>query len=389
MLLVTGLLLAVVPMGVIGDDETSVRVIVLFKDKVDEKLIKGAGGKILEEYTLIPAVVTKLKQKDIDTLAEETGVKTVEKDATVSMEGTLDDEGKKTPAPTSPPSPGVQWGVDRIDAEKAWSASTGASIRVAVLDTGIDTDHPELMGVYAGGYDFINIDDDPEDDNGHGTHCAGIIAAAKDATEAGVVGVAYDVDLFAVKVLNSQGSGSYSQVISGIQWAITNDMDVISMSLSGSSGSDSLKAACDNAKTAGVIIVAAAGNSGKKNTALDTVQYPAHYDSVIAVGATDSSDKRASWSSTGSALDVVAPGVGIWSTYNDGKYRSFSGTSMACPHVAGTVALMLATDPGGWTWDEVYSTLTVTADDLGASGYDNVYGKGIVDAQEAVTGTAS
>ena len=399
--------------GGAGKDDKVVTVIVTFKDKVDEDLIKEYGGKVVMRYDIFPGVVLKVKASKIDDLGKEGKVKAVEMDATASLP--IDAvKGKKKPTPPPPPEfvAGVQWGVDRIDADLVWGDDdviTGEGIKVAVLDTGIDYNHQELSGIYKGGYDFINDDDNPMDDNGHGTHCAGIIAANSDPE--GVVGVAYGVDLYAVKVLDSGGSGAYSVIIDGINWAVNNvdygdygKMDVISMSLSGRSGSTALEAACDAAQDAGIVIVCAAGNAGRRNVNANTVQYPALYDSTIAVGATDSSDARASFSSTGTGLDLVAPGVDIWSTFVGGGYKLYSGTSMACPHVAGTVALMLTQtvpdayddeysdygdNDGFWDPIEVLDCLVSTADDLGKAGWDNAYGWGIVDAEEAVTGTGT
>ena len=346
--------------------------------------------------------MVKIKASKIDNLEGEGKVKAVELDRKISLpiEVARPPPGKgpkpkPDPEPIdTPPEGELMWGVDRIDAELVWDLTTGSGIDVAVLDTGIDSNHPDL-GTINQGPDFINDDDDPEDDNGHGTHCAGIIMAA--SNDEGVVGVAHGVNIWAVKVLDSGGSGYYWQIIAGIDWAVDNDIEVISMSLSGSSTSTAMEAACDAAEAAGVVIVCAAGNTGKKSTRFNNVQYPALYDSTIAVGATDSSDKRPRFSATGTGLDIVAPGVDIWSTFNDGKYRKYQGTSMACPHVAGTVALMLtqtipsAYDDGDGAWSpaEVLDCLISTADNLGKAGWDSAFGWGIVDTEEAVTGAES
>ncbi|MDI6892154.1 MAG: S8 family serine peptidase [Actinomycetota bacterium] len=264
---------------------------------------------------------------------------------------------------------------------------------MAIIDTGIDYTHPDLNDNYKGGIDYVSDDLDPKDDNGHGTHCAGIVAA-EDNTE-GVVGVAPEASLYAVKVLDRFGSGWLSDVIAGIDWSVGNDMDVASMSLGTSTYSASLKTACDNAYNAGLVLVAAAGNSGDGNPATAEYSYPAAYDSVIAVGATDSTDVAPSWSNSGPYLELAAPGVSIYSTlptyrvtltrtygYN---YGTLSGTSMACPHVTGTAALVIASDPT-LTNVDVRSRLQTTADDLGPAGWDSVYGYGLVDADEAAPG---
>lgn len=175
-----------------------------------------------------------------------------------------------------------------------------------------------------------------------------------------------------------------SDVVAGIQWAIDNEMDIISMSLGSNSHSATLQAACDNAYEAGILLVAAAGNDyqGWRFWEWDTVDYPARYDSVIAVGATNASDTKASWSSTGPDLELAAPGVSIYSTYLGGGYATMSGTSMACPHVAGVAALVWAGEPE-LTKDQVRARLRTTADDLGDPGRDEWYGYGLLDADEA------
>jgi subtilisin len=383
MLLVTVLLLSAVPMGVIGDDETPVRVIVTFKDKVDEDLVKDNGGAVDHKYTYIPAVVADIKPSAIKKLEKSDKVKSVEEDAVAYAVDDADEaKGKPTPpTPPAPPAQAVPWGVNRIDADLVWPTNTGVGIDVAIIDTGIDKDHPDLEDNLGSGVNFVSSKGKVnsgawDDDNGHGTHCAGIVGAV-DNTE-GVIGVAPGVTLHAVKVLNRQGSGSYTDIISGIEWCIGNGIEVISMSLSGSTNLQALHDECVKAHNAGIVLVAAAGNSGN-----DGSEYPAAYDdAVIAVGATDSSDAHPSWSNHGSYVDLVAPGVAIPSTYKGGIYKELSGTSMACPHVAGTAALVLKAHSS--TPDEVQTCLQDTADDLWTSDPYNYYGDGLVDADGAV-----
>jgi len=284
--------------------------------------------------------------------------------------------GKPSPSPTPQPSQSTPWGVDRIDADLVWSSFTGEGVKIAILDTGIDKDHPDLN--YAGGVNFVpqgrKIDSNKfDDDNGHGTHVAGTIAAVDNTI--GVVGVAPGASIYAVKVLDRSGSGSLTWINNGIYWAITNGMDVISMSLSTQYDYSSFKTAIEAAHNAGIVIIAAAGNDGSE------VDYPAAYPDVIAVSATDSSDDYPYWSNYGSEIDVAAPGVSIESTWNDGYYNTISGTSMACPHVAGVAALVLQAYPS-YNPDEVRDALH-QAEDLGASGQDIHYGYGLVDAQAA------
>jgi subtilisin len=289
----------------------------------------------------------------------------------------------------------IPWGVDRIDADLVWGTTTGSPIKVAVIDTGIDKDHPDLQANIKGGINFVfqkgTIDPTMwDDDNGHGTHVAGTIAAIDN--EEGVIGVGPEIWLYAVKVLDRTGKGYLSDVVAGINWAINNDMDVISMSLGTSYDYQELRDACDAAYNAGIVIVAAAGNAGDGDASTNEYSYPAAYDSVIAVGATDSNDNIAWWSNSGPYIELAAPGVSIYSTYKKGDYETMSGTSMACPHVSGVIALMLTTSPGiydldgdGWDPTEIRSKLHDTAEDLGPTGKDNWYGYGLVDAEAVVS----
>nr|5OX2_A Chain A, Subtilisin BPN' [Bacillus amyloliquefaciens] len=261
----------------------------------------------------------------------------------------------------------VSYGVAQIKAPALHSQGyTGSNVKVAVLDSGIDSSHPDLN--VAGGASFVPSETNPfQDNNSHGTHVAGTVLA-----------VAPSASLYAVKVLGADGSGQYSWIINGIEWAIANNMDVINMSLGGPSGSAALKAAVDKAVASGVVVVAAAGNNGTSGSS-STVDYPAKYPSVIAVGAVDSSNQRAPWSSVGPELDVMAPGVSICSTLPGGKYGARSGTCGASNHVAGAAALILSKHPN-WTNTQVRSSLENTATKLGDSFY---YGKGLINVEAA------
>ncbi|MEA3321822.1 MAG: S8 family peptidase [Bacillota bacterium] len=272
----------------------------------------------------------------------------------------------------------VPYGLPHIKADVALAQGiTGSGVKVAVLDTGIDASHEDLK--VAGGASFVPEEPDAlTDGNGHGTHVAGTIAAVNNNT--GVLGVSYDVDLYAVKVLSSGGSGTLAGIAQGIEWAIDNNMDVINMSLGGSTGSSTLKQASDNAYNSGIVVVAAAGNSGSFFGLVNTIGYPARYDSVIAVGAVDSNNNRASFSSVGSQLEVMAPGVSINSTLPGNQYGELNGTSMASPHVAGAAALLLAQNPN-MTNVEVRERLRNTATNLGSSFN---YGYGVINLEAAL-----
>jgi hypothetical protein len=220
------------------------------------------------------------------------------------------------------------------------------------------------------------------DKQGHGTHCAGIVAAVK-GNDIGVIGVAPEAYLYAVKVFDDRGNGRYSDVIEGLEWCIDNEIQVISMSFGSAytAGDPKIEPWINAAYDAGILLVGAAGNAGSGE---DTVIYPARYANVIAVAATNSNNNRASWSSTGPDIELAAPGVSIYSTYWDNTYATLSGTSMACPHVSGTAALVIASK--SLSNDEVRLRLQQTAEDLGTTGKDNLYGYGLVDAFEAAPG---
>jgi len=274
----------------------------------------------------------------------------------------------------------MQWGPKKIEADWAWNITTGdPSVLVAVVDTGIYYTHPDLAANYVPlGYDWANMDNDPIDDHGHGTHCAGIIAAILNNSE-GIAGLA-QVRVMAEKVLTSGGGGYWDWVANGIINATDCGADIISMSLGGYGYSELVHEAVKYAYDAGVLIIAAAGND---NT--NTKSYPAAYDEVIAVAATDQSDNKASFSNWGDWIELAAPGVSIHSTVPWG-YESWSGTSMACPHVAGVAALIWSRYPSK-TRDWIRLWLRYTADDLGDLGFDVYYGYGRINARKAVEQT--
>ncbi|HYN49022.1 MAG TPA: S8 family serine peptidase [Candidatus Nanopelagicales bacterium] len=274
-----------------------------------------------------------------------------------------------------------QWGLGATGATTAWSTTTGAGTIVAVVDTGVALTHPDLAGQLApGGWDFVNNDAVADDDHDHGTHVAGIVAAAAGNGLYGA-GAAPGARILPVKVLNAAGNGTSTAVAAGITYAADHGARVVNLSLGGSSPMNEVQAAITYAVGKGVVVVAAAGNGG---TAVP-VGYPAAYPNVIAVGAVGSSLALASFSQTGSALDLVAPGVGIVSTVPGPSTASWNGTSMATPFVAAAAALVLAVNPS-FTPAQVQARLQATADDLGASGWDTSYGSGLVDMAGAVGG---
>jgi thermitase len=272
----------------------------------------------------------------------------------------------------------MQWGPAMIKADYAWNTTIGdPSVLVAVIDTGIDWNHPDLADNYVDlGYDWVHMDPDPMDDNGHGTHCAGIIAAVLN-NGIGIAGLA-QISIMAEKALDAYGGGYEDDLASAIIHAVDEGADILSNSWGGYGASELIHDAVIYAYDHDVLVIAAAGNE-----ATSSKLYPAAYDEVIAVTATDSYDNPASFTNFGEWVELAAPGVDIYSTvWNDG-YAYMSGTSMSTPHVAGVAALILSQFPN-MTRDQVRLQLRFTADDLGDPGFDYYYGYGRVNARRAV-----
>ena len=244
---------------------------------------------------------------------------------------------------------GNYWGLDNINAPEVWaesgdfSGATGEGVIVAVIDTGVDLDHAEFQGRMTAGYDFVDNDTIADDGNGHGTHVAGTIAGDDD-DNFGISGVAPDALIMPIRVLNNNGNGYTSDIIEGITWAVDNGADVVNLSLGGGGYSQAMDDAIEYASNRGTVVVMASGNS-----AGNSPDYPAAHavDHGIAVGAVDQNRNMANFSNLAgnTTLDyVTAPGVNIYSSVPNGQYSTFSGTSMATPHVAGVVALLKSYD---------------------------------------------
>jgi len=347
-------------------------------------IVRGAGGEVIKPLPLVNGMAAVLPPAAQSALSMRGDVLRVDDDIVITASakppwagGGGGGGGGNTSSQDT-----LVWGVDRIDAEWVWGGAefardvttsvNGEFVKVAVLDTGIDLTHPDLD--VKGNVNFVNTKKSGNDDNGHGSHVAGIIAGLDNGI--GVIGVAPKAHLYAVKVLNAHGSGWLSDLVSGLQWCIGNGMDVINMSLGASSDNATFHQAITAAYNAGIVMAAAAGNSGTLG-----LDYPGRYPETIAVSATTSSDNLASYSSYGPEVDVAAPGSSIYSTYKGGGYATLSGTSMATPHVTGTVALVLH-KYGPMTPDQVKAHLTNTAENIGLTA--NQSGGGLLDAQYAV-----
>jgi len=346
----------------------------------------GASVRISEQMRL--AFWANWDESIIDAIEGIAGVDSVEREKPARM----------TFVPNDPYYSTDQWGLAEINVSAAWDFTHGSKdVVVAVIDTGIDYTHIDLAanmwkdkaGHY--GYDFWDNDNDPMDDNingyegtqwvpnlqiYHGTHVAGVVGAVMD-NGIGIAGVA-QVKLMAVKAMNDSGEGTDVTVAEGIQYAVDNGADIITMSLGVETSTTALRTAIEYAIDHRVVLTAAAGNDGSS-----TVSYPAAYPEVIAVGAIDSGSNRASFSNYGYELDIMAPGTNIFSTKPTDTYQYLDGTSTATPFVAGVAALLLSMNPG-LTPYEIGWAINNTASRLGGAGWDSLTGWGLIDASAAI-----
>lgn len=366
----------------IADLPENISVIIKFKDRIDQmdiNSVESLDADVTHVHNLINAVSAKVPINKIGKIKTNPNVEYVE----IDQEATILGFPAEVAADQITP-----WGVLKIRSpEVHQTGNQGEGIKVCIIDTGIDYNHEDLKNNYKGGYNFVKNTTDPMDDHGHGTHVSGTVAALNN--QLGVIGVAPGAYIYSLKALDQNGSGSYSNIISAIQWAVDNKMQIISMSLGGSGYSQAFDDACKRANDSGILIIAAAGNSNGDGSK-DTVSYPGKFDSVVAVAATDSNDARASFSSAGPAVEVAAPGVNVPSTVpksgnlgDPSGYKNLNGTSMATPHISGTAALVMKAHPN-ISNKQVREILQKATIDLGNQGRDVFFGYGRIDAKAAV-----
>lgn len=261
-----------------------------------------------------------------------------------------------------------------MDIDEMWAKTKGEGVKIAIIDTGIDTDHPDLKHAIKKTYNSFNGSTNVNDVQGHGTHVAGVIGA-----NGVMVGVAPEAELYIVKALGDDGGGSSLSLAKGIEWCIEQDVDVISMSLGSQGSAQMVSDILQDAVDKNIIPVCAAGNDANGNKERISIDYPAAYKHTIAVGAIDTSNNHANFSSIGN-VDVVAFGVRVLSTYKNSSYAMLSGTSMATPYISGAIALLQGVAKARLgrrlTLDEVKTILAINARDLGDPGKDKVYGYG-------------
>jgi subtilisin family serine protease len=363
-----------------------------------------AGGEIVNQYKDFGLVYAKLPVLSIEKLRRNIDIDFVEEDGKFAISNTdqIGNHSSKSQTMISSVIANYDtnsWWLKDVGVKAVHDANdTGLGIKIAILDTGIDYKHPDLAPNYKGGYNFISNNNDPMDDNGHGTHVAGIIAAAGTNGFHAISGVAPRASIYAVKVSDSNGKGSFDTLIEGINWAITHKMNIITMSITSEDGSLALQKAIDVAyNNYGIILVSAVGNGydyGYDTAGLHEILYPAGYPQVIGVGSVDSNNNRSPFSLTGSNVELVAPGSQIVSTWIGGGYEVLSGTSMATPFVTGAIALLLDTNEtswkkdgytngdGKWTNYEIRNLLDKTAKHLGeTSGRNREFGYGLLNTE--------
>jgi thermitase len=349
------------------------RIIVRFDAQLSHQGIQTIaevhGGKVVEQIAQLRVHVIEVAEPAVEEIVEalkrNPNVEFVEVESTAAGSATTSDPYVAN---------GAQWHLSRIGVPDAWNSTTGKNdIVVAVLDTGVQLNHPDLAGQLLAGYDFINNDSDPSDDHGHGTAVAGVVAAAGN-NGIGVAGVAYGCKILPVKVLDATNYGSYSAIAKGITFAADQGVRIINASICGKTSSFTLQAAVDYAWTKNAIVFGAAGNEANSETC-----YPAACRTAVGVSALDLANALASFSSYGTHVMVSAPGKDILTTQRQSSYGKWYGTSFACPVVAGIGALMLSVNPQ-LSNSELVQILKTTADDLGPAGYDTAFGHGRVNA---------
>lgn len=353
-----------------------------------QKIIEGKYELIKRTDSYKKGDFVVLKHKDpaivLSELKKEPGIAYAEQNGYAYM----------ATAPTNDQYYPYQWNLMKINMPAAWEISKGTGAIVAVIDTGVKQTLPDFANThFSEGYDFVNLDNDPTDDQGHGSHVAGTIAQSSN-NNVGVAGIAYDCTIMPVKVLNSNGRGTYDQIINGIIYAVDHGAHILNLSFCGAIGSTAMQNAVNYAWDNGCLLVCAAGNS-----VVSTHFYPAIYNNSFSVAATNFNDRRAGYSNYGVAVDISAPGgdtadwngcgypegilQGTFGTSGDGYYF-YTGTSMACAHVSGLAALLKSQDLSR-TNVQIRNIIEASAVDLGISGWDPIFGWGRINAYAALT----
>ncbi|WP_171418251.1 S8 family peptidase [Paenibacillus alvei] len=360
--------------------EAKTRYLISFQTSIDYNLIHTLEGKIVREYQEMPVVLVEISESKASKLNDYSQIQFYEPD--LKIKGTPEIEALSesgiNPEGTVPLSQSTQeipWGIEKVNALKVQEKGfTGQSIKIGIIDSGIDYKHDDLL--VFGGISFVDGNPDYLDDHGHGTSVAGIIGARNN--DIGILGIAPESELYAIKVLDSNANGNISDVVSGIEWSIQNKMNIVNLSLETTTDSKILKKAVKEAYKKGLLLVSAAGNYGFNEG--DTIAYPAAYKEVIAVGAINSRNERTFYSASGKDLELMAPGASIFTTSLNNQFAMNLGTSMASSHVAGVAALIWQANPQLENKD-IRKILDRTATEMGEK---RLYGHGLVDAWKAL-----
>jgi subtilisin family serine protease len=356
-------------------DSTSIAVLIEFYTQPGEAEVSEVhfyDGIVKRVYHLVPVIAAQIPKDQIIALSKQQNIKTIELDKNAFKRlGTLTASSTiNTPSSF---------------AEK--NLATTKSVSVAVVDSGIDYTHPDLAQYYAGGYNFINNTADAFDDNDHGTHVAGIILKTFKKF-IGPQNTNPQLKLYSLKVLDAQGSGFFSNIIAALEWAVDNHINITNNSYGTTVDPGQIVLeAFNTADHLGLLSIAAGGNTGTCIGITDTVEYPARYPSVVAVAAIDDANSmRPCFSSTGSDIEIAAPGVSILSTKRGGGYIAYSGTSMSSPYVTGGAAVIFAKNNNKYKRvnDAVRNILDENSDDIGIAGRDPSFGFGIIDIPKAL-----
>jgi thermitase len=370
-------------------DQVPGRFIVKFKDQSEAEMAQTLAdaqvtlvGHIQrsEHIQLVESLDLANPEASLALLQNNPNVEFVEPDSIVSMTQTA-----PTPAlyPINDPLLKFQYGHVKAQSQQGWALAQGGkglgeNTIIAIADTGVDGTHPDLKAKMIQGYSALAGKVDNADTHGHGTHCAGIAAAATN-NGIGIAGFAPQAKIMSIRILNDNGLGTLAGVTAGITYAANHSASVISMSFASPVRSAAIENAMNYALSKNTVLVAGMGNSGN-----GTINYPAAFPGIIAVGATDSNDKRAAFSEYGAHLSVLAPGVNIVSTLPGNKYIGWNGTSMATPAVAGVVALVKSVLPN-LAPNQVKYLIEKASDDMGDKGFDTYHGYGRINVHKTLT----
>ncbi|MFL6978144.1 S8 family serine peptidase [Bacillus inaquosorum] len=360
-----------------AENSSQNEIIVVYKNKDGKETVLDSDAEVEQQYKHLPAVALKADQKTVKAFKQDPDILYVENNVTFTAADNTDLKILSEDADTSDNF--EQWNLEPIQVKQAWEEGlTGKNVKIAVIDSGISP-HDDLS--IAGGFSAVSYTSSYKDDNGHGTHVAGIIGAKHNGY--GIDGIAPEAQIYAVKALDQNGSGDLQGLLQGIDWSIANRMDIVNMSLGTTSDSQILHDAVDKAYEQGVLLVAASGNDGNGKP----VNYPAAYSSVIAVSATNENNQLASFSTTGDEVEFSAPGTNITSTYLNQFYATGSGTSQATPHAAAMFALLKQRDPAE-TNVQLRASMQKNIVDLGTTGRDQQFGYGFIQYKAKATDSA-